>query len=79
MFLISQRHPVGDIHFLGPNQGSATESVLVSLRHSKNNQHGPPTTDPYWSGYRRLPLPSTRAERLSQGSAQDAWHFVLPH
>ena len=33
---------VGDIHFLGPNQGSATESVLVSLRHSKNNQHGPP-------------------------------------
>ena len=33
---------VGDIHFLGPNQGSATEYVLVSLRHSKNNQHGPP-------------------------------------
>ena len=32
---------VADIHFLGPNQGSATESVLVSLRHSKNNQHGP--------------------------------------
>ena len=37
-----------------------------------------PTKDQYWSGCGRLPLPSTRAERLCQGSAQDAWHFVLP-